>query len=998
MPFPLEPQVAGGTLERTPTPPVKPGRAVPLPIPPIIAARNIAVPRPPEREPLLPPPIPPRIPVPVQRAPEPPKPVAPPSTPTGARRARVHVDLVEAEFLKCPCRWCGGHIEFPLEARGDSVTCPHCGELTVLAALPGPIPVPLVVPRAPEPAKEGSFEMRLGRHWVPRIGIVMVLTALVLFGNYAYENFIVKIGPPGKVSLLYVASAILLGAGAWWQRKAANESLKNYAQVLFAGGLAAVYFTTYAAHHIDTLRVIGSPLLDGTLLLAWAGFMVWIADRKKSEVLALFAVGLAYYTSVITRVGSFTLYSNLVLTLAAVLFLVRNRWAALSFASVVATYAAYGFWRFFDGSNWHWASPEEGLWHGTYFLISYWLVFTAAVFLSKDQKFAGANRATFLTLNNGEFYALFLLTMLQVHQGGLWKFSLAFGALLLGLAELARRVLAPEPLAKNTYLTQGLLLVTIGLIAKFTGLKLALLLGAESVVLLTLGYARRSLILQAGAYISGALAVGWGLDSLERNDLRGLYLDTALGAMMAFNAFWSHRQAGENKALIRPVPAFFTVLALVSWLATTWYNTSPANFPLALAVETLALTFSIYLLRVREMAVLGQGCLLLGQLAWLYHFFQPGVTPPWWNAALMIVITLSLSHWWQWQKVLVERMQLRWFWQGLYALAFTGVIYFWLEPLVGPPAWLVLTSLLAIGITAYGVFTRAWFLAACGQIFIFVGAGQFALQLWAKKPEWYFPLAPVFVLGLLSVLTVNWFQRNADAKENVREPLLQIALIYRWAALVMSIWWVHEYVPSRERIWVLALLGLLAFLWAGWRRNPEALLFGTAFTLSGLSLFWMPLHGAPIVYWPNLLAILALPGQQRVAKHLPGRYPLDSRVHGAMIILGGASLWLFLTCWVCRNNSGFYHWVSGRETGSYLTASWSALALILFTCGMVLRERMYRWLGLGVLACALGRVFIFDVWKLETLYRILSFLALGIVLLVLGFIYNKYQEKIKEWL
>jgi uncharacterized membrane protein len=53
---------------------------------------------------------------------------------------------------------------------------------------------------------------------------------------------------------------------------------------------------------------------------------------------------------------------------------------------------------------------------------------------------------------------------------------------------------------------------------------------------------------------------------------------------------------------------------------------------------------------------------------------------------------------------------------------------------------------------------------------------------------------------------------------------------------------------------------------------------------------------------------------------------------------------------------------------------------------------------LGILACALGRVVVFDVWKLETIYRILSFMALGIVLLVLGFIYSKYQEKIKEWL
>jgi len=45
-----------------------------------------------------------------------------------------------------------------------------------------------------------------------------------------------------------------------------------------------------------------------------------------------------------------------------------------------------------------------------------------------------------------------------------------------------------------------------------------------------------------------------------------------------------------------------------------------------------------------------------------------------------------------------------------------------------------------------------------------------------------------------------------------------------------------------------------------------------------------------------------------------------------------------------------------------------------------------------------GCAVIFDVWKLETLYRILSFMALGIVLLMLGFIDNKYQEKIKQWL
>ena len=159
--------------------------------------------------------------------------------------------------------------------------------LPVLAARAEAEPAPAAAthPTASRPVTEkGSFEMRLGTYWLVRVGIVMLLTGLVFFGNYAYQNFIVQLGPGGKVGLLYFASALLLGAGAWWQRGAVKESLRNYAQVLFAGGLAAVYFTTYAAHHFPRLRVIESAALDGGLLLAWVGFMAWVADRRKSEV------------------------------------------------------------------------------------------------------------------------------------------------------------------------------------------------------------------------------------------------------------------------------------------------------------------------------------------------------------------------------------------------------------------------------------------------------------------------------------------------------------------------------------------------------------------------------------------------------------------------------------------------------------------------------------------------------------------------------------------
>jgi uncharacterized membrane protein len=849
------------------------------------------------------------------------------------------------------------------------------------------IPIP-AEPGKVEARSQGSFELRLGTHWAPRVGIVMVLTALVFFGSYAYQNFVYKLGPGGKVALLYLASGVLLGAGAWWQRKVAKPSLKNYAQVLFAGGLAALYFTTYAAHHFEHLRVIESPLADGAMLLACAGVTVWIADRKKSEVMAIFAIGLAYYSSIITRVGLFTLYSNLVLTGAAVYFLVRNRWAMLSMASLVATYAAYGFWRFFDGSAWHWASPAEGLWTGTWFLICYWLLFSAAVFLSRHEKFAGENRAGFLTLNNGAFFALFLLTMLQVREGGFWKFALVYGSALLGLAALAHRLLASETATRNSYLSQGLLLVTLGVIFKFTGLELALILAAESIILLTFGQRRDHVILLLGAYVTAALATVWGVDGLRQFDPQGVWLGTSLGGLIMVNANLAHRHTLSNSGgFLRPRPTYFAGLALLIWLVTTWDNTTSAQFPLVLSAEALLLTASVYIFRARELPVLAQGYLVLAQAGWAFNALMNAQSLPWWNPLLLIGMTLVLSHWWQTKKVLSAPVQVGLFWQAFYGLAIIGVLYLWLHPRFTTGSWLVVTSGLAIALTAYGVVTRAWFVAMSGQIFLVVSTVIWISLLAEGKPAWQLTLAPILTFGLLSFSTVTWFVFKRKTESRARQPLLQAALAYRWTALAMSLWWICEYIPPRERTWVLALLGLIVFLGAGWKRNVEALLFATVFTATGMFLFWAPFHSDSTVYWPNLMAICVLLGQQRIAKALPERYRLEPPVHGAVIIAGGLSLWLFVSRWVMENAQGFY-----------ITATWSGLALVLFTCGILFRERVYRWLGLGILSCALGRAMIFDVWKLEVLYRILSFMALGVVLLVLGFIYSKYQEKIKEWL
>src|SRR5438477_6426892 len=44
----------------------------------------------------------------------------------------------KTKHLKGHCQACGGHLEFPAEAVGTSVDCPHCGKKTELWLAPPP--------------------------------------------------------------------------------------------------------------------------------------------------------------------------------------------------------------------------------------------------------------------------------------------------------------------------------------------------------------------------------------------------------------------------------------------------------------------------------------------------------------------------------------------------------------------------------------------------------------------------------------------------------------------------------------------------------------------------------------------------------------------------------------------------------------------------------------------------------------------------------------------
>ena len=72
--------------------------------------------------------------------------------------------------------------------------------------------------------------------------------------------------------------------------------------------------------------------------------------------------------------------------------------------------------------------------------------------------------------------------------------------------------------------------------------------------------------------------------------------------------------------------------------------------------------------------------------------------------------------------------------------------------------------------------------------------------------------------------------------------------------------------------------------------------------------------------------------------------------------------------------------------------------MVILALGFLVRDRTFRLSGLVLLLVCLLKVFLIDLRGVETLYRILSFIVLGAILLVVSFAYTKYREVLKRYI
>jgi uncharacterized membrane protein len=84
-----------------------------------------------------------------------------------------------------------------------------------------------------------------------------------------------------------------------------------------------------------------------------------------------------------------------------------------------------------------------------------------------------------------------------------------------------------------------------------------------------------------------------------------------------------------------------------------------------------------------------------------------------------------------------------------------------------------------------------------------------------------------------------------------------------------------------------------------------------------------------------------------------------------------------------------------RSTAVSILLAGYAVALV--AIGVGARSALNRVLGLGLIAVVVLKLYFYDVWQIGRIYRVAAFAALGILLLLISYLYSRYRGSIENW-
>ncbi len=868
-------------------------------------------------------------------------------------------------------------------------------------------------------AEEG-WEAFLISYLFPRIGIVLLSVAVVFLLVYTakYSTPVMRVGAG------YLVCAGLLGLGRWLEGK-----YRAYARVLYSGGFALSYFVTFAAHYIPQARIVDSTLVALTLLAVVVAIWAFIAQVRRSRLMATLVTILGHLTIFLAiwasgDVARYAVAGVLFLSAGSAFFLLRNRWYYVAVLGLAGSYLNHTYWLFtVKGGN-----TLTDFWISISILGGYFLIFALAeLFAPTDlrrEKIPLWFRNAFVTINSACFLLLGTLTVANFdfsrdHQD--W-FRLIYAAVLFGIALAYLRVRDRDPLY-NVYMTKAVAMLTLGIatIYEYEGTKLTAFLAVETLALLY--SARRS-----GLVVTRILAfLVAGLT---------LFQGCAAAVDEGVIAYANPEYAGHL------VPALLTVLAFFGasllYQRTDWSARSP-SWP-SLNADTQLLLWQLDLLREppdshRPLPKPAQG------LLFPYAYALAGI-------AIALVQTMYLAKDGHRFAVLAV----------LAFLCTVGAATLRAKPF-GLAALIGVSAAVAVGTIEIGIQAHTpYLISALGVIAlgtVAVRADQRLLGEQAGLEFHQLRAAPYFLygvtawtLGLLLTVEIDGYLKSALALAVAACAAAGLMLLLHPRALAsvavaLQIWamlsWLAAGHGGAETLWhatawglaMLALTGdryfavhrgrlgtgafgnvLVAAAWAimaryawqyaadDWRMFFECLLafafLGYALGVRSITAAGVAILGAAVAsltmvlqaYGSTLGETALIAGFVACAAfwvvcerlvQLAQSKPIQDAAQALTGLCTAAAAVLLVL---------MLHRIPQLAT-YFLTISWTILAFGLFGVSLVFKQSHYRHAGLAIFLLAIVRAAVFDTQNLEGFYRIAAIGFLGVMLLIVGFGYWK---------
>ena len=275
----------------------------------------------------------------------------------------------------------------------------------------------------------------------------------------------------------------------------------------------------------------------------------------------------------------------------------------------------------------------------------------------------------------------------------------------------------------------------------------------------------------------------------------------------------------------------------------------------------------------------------------------------------------------------------------------------------------------------------------------FAYMGALYAMLW---PEYRWPLTlAVLLLSALHLGIARFVRSNKPGEWTASQQLL--------AGLALT--FVTIAIPIRlDGKWItLAFAVEAALLIRMGYRSMAPLLRAAGFVLLGIAalrVLLIPLPAEHFLFnerFATFLGVIACMGfalysaqQQRSSPDVEFDSTDLTLLAGLSIIMNiYALVALSLELWDYFGHSATIGIDRGLAQHLALSVLWTAYATVLLIVGMKRQSRLLRWQALILFGAAVLKVFFYDSSFLERFYRILSFFILGIVLMVVSFLYQR---------